>query len=56
MARSSSSAPTWPVSTEGELPPLPFLAMFQGDGYALAAIAGPGAGTDADAAVPGLAG
>jgi hypothetical protein len=35
--------------------PLPFIALFQGDGYSLAAIAGPSAGTELDAALPGLA-
>ena len=34
---------------------LPFIAVFQGDGYALAAIAGLSAGTDLDAAYPALA-
>ena len=35
-----------------ELPP--YIAVFQGDGYALAAVAGLGAGTAVDAAWPGL--
>jgi len=33
----------------------PFIALFQGDGYALAALAGPSAGTPLDALLPGLA-
>jgi hypothetical protein len=35
--------------------PLPFIALFQGDGYSVAAIAGPSAGTELDASLPGLA-
>jgi hypothetical protein len=41
--------PTAPDSTD-----IPFVAVFQGDGYAVAAIAGFGAGTDLDGLYPGL--
>ncbi len=34
---------------------IPFIAVFQGDGYSVAAVAGPGAGTSLDAAFPALA-
>jgi hypothetical protein len=42
--------PAEPDSTD-----IPFVAVFQGDGYALAAIAGFGAGTDLDSLYPALA-
>ena len=42
--------PTAPESTK-----IPFVAVFQGDGYAVAAVAGFSAGTDLDAEFPGLA-
>ncbi|HVS71195.1 MAG TPA: hypothetical protein VHQ47_08070, partial [Phycisphaerae bacterium] len=38
-----------------DLPPLPFVAVFQADQFSVAAIAGPGAGTPLDRAYPTLA-
>src|SRR5262249_52849324 len=43
------------VSTADAPIQFPFVAVFQGDGYAVAAIAGLSAGTDLDADLPGLA-
>jgi hypothetical protein len=46
----ASSDPNGPQSTK-----VPFAAVFQGDGYSLAAVAGFSAGTELDAAFPSLA-
>lgn len=47
--------PDAPDAAPGDMPSLPFMAVFQGDNFSVAAIAGLGAGTALDVRFPGLA-